>query len=199
MMIRDCNNYIAEYADEYVVKGKTIKRKGAYEYKMGWHQDHSALIVPMAAEAALVHGQDIRQFILNHEDVMDFMLRAKVPRSSILEWGRKRVANIVRYYVSTDGDILEKIMPAAGPIGKWKRANSITDAYYEAVLAEVGDDWDERIHTKNKSKYEERRTGINTGWTVMLCNNMEGVDPVDINYEFYIAEAMKLVVPVRGW
>jgi hypothetical protein len=193
MMIRDVNNYIAEYTD-----GK-LKRKGAYEYKMGWHQDHSALIVPMAAEAALVHGKDIREFITSHEDVMDFMLRAKVPRSSVLEWGRQRVANIVRYYVSTDGDILEKIMPAAGSVGQWKRANGLTDAYYEAVLAEVGDEWDERIHTKNKSKYEERRTGINTGWTVMLCNNMEGVIPVDINYEFYIAEAMKLVVPVRGW
>lgn len=200
MWIRDCNNYIAKYTDEYVVKGKDVKRKGAYEYKMGWHQDHSALVVPKAAEAALVHGRDIREFVTQHEDVMDFMMRAKVPRSSTLEWGRKRVANIVRYYVSTDGDILEKVMPAAGPIGIFKRANGIPDDWYNAVMAEIGPGvWDARVHTKNKSKYEERRMGINTGWTVMLCNDMTGFTPVDINYDFYIAEAMKLVVPVRGW
>jgi hypothetical protein len=194
MMIRDCNNYIAEGVD-----GK-LKRKGAYEYKMGWHQDHSALVVPKAAEAALVHGKDIREFIMSHEDIMDFMLRAKVPRSSTLEWGRKRVANIVRYYVSTDGDILEKVMPAAGPDGEYKRANGLTDDWYEAVMAEIGPGvWDARVHTKNKSKYEERRMGINTGWTVWLCNDLEGITTFDINYEFYIAEAMKLVVPVRGW
>lgn len=194
MMIRDVNNYIAEGTD-----GK-LKRKGAYEYKMGWHQDHSALVVPMAAEAALVHGKDIREFVMNHEDIMDFMMRAKVPRSSTLEWGRKRVANIVRYYVSTDGDILEKVMPAAGQDGEYKRANGIPDDWYHAVMAEIGPGvWDARVHTKNKSKYEERRMGINTGWTVMLCNDMTSVDVVDINYEFYIAEAMKLVVPVRGW
>ena len=177
-----------------------IKRKGRYEYKMGWHQDHSALIVPKAAEAALVHGKDIREYVTQHEDVMDFMMRAKVPRSSTLEWGGKRVANIVRYYVSTDGDILEKVMPAAGPNGQYKRANGLTDQMYQAVIDEIGPGvWDVRIHTKNKSKYEERRMGINTGWTVMLCNDMNGFEVVDINYEFYIAEAEKLVIPVRGW
>lgn len=174
-----------------------IKRKGAYEYDLGWHQNHSALIVPKAAEAALVRGEDIREFIMNHENVMDFMLRAKVPRSNILEWGGQRVPNIVRYYVSTDGDFLEKVMPAAGPIGDYKRANRITDSYFNQIKQEVGDEWDERIHTKNKSKYEERRTGFHTGYTVMLCNDMTKNSVVDINYEYYIKEANKLVEPLN--
>ena len=174
-----------------------IKRKGAFEYDLGWHQNHSQLVVPMAAEAALVHGKDIREFIENHEDVMDFMLRTKVPRSSQLEWGFKKVPNIVRYYVSTDGDILEKVMPPKGPEGAYKRANGLTDAYYEQILAEVGDEWDERIHTKNKSKYETRRTGYHTGYTVMLCNNLKGHTFADINYDYYINEAKKLVEPLR--
>ena len=191
MFIRDVNNYVAEG-----VNGK-LKRKGTYEYDLGWHQNHSQKVVAKAAEAALVHGKDIREFIMNHDNHMDFMLRAKVPRSNVLEWGGEKVANIVRYYVSTDGDFLEKIMPAAGPIGDYKRANKLTDYYFNMIKDEVGDEWDERIHTKNKSKYEERRTGFHNGYTVMLCNNMQENSVVDINYEYYIKETQKLVEPLR--
>jgi hypothetical protein len=196
MFIRDVNNYISEYTNG------DLKRKGAYEYNLGWHQNHSALIVPKAAEAALVHGKDIRTFIQNHHDIFDFFLRAKVPRSNVLEWGGKKVANIVRYFISNGGYKLEKIMPPAGPEGKFKKKNGINASYYADVLSEVGDNWDERIHTKNKSIYGERRAGINTGWNVELCNNLN-TDLSDlpgcvdwttcVNYEWYIKETEKLV------
>lgn len=189
-MVRDVNNYIAEYTDG------SLKRKGTYEYKLGWHQNHSQKVVSMAAEAALVHGQDIREFIMNHDNEMDFMLRTKVPRSMKLEWGFNKVPNIIRYYVSLDGDILEKVMPPKGPVGEYKRANKLTDTYFDQIKEEVGDEWDERIHTKNKSKYEIRRTGYHTGYIVMLCNNMNEHTITDINYEYYIKEAEKLVEPL---
>jgi len=193
MFIRDVNNYVAEYTD-----GK-LKRKGAYEYELGWHQNHSALIVPKAAEAALVHEVSIREFISSHDDPMDFMLRTKVPRSSMLEWGGERVANIVRYYISTEGKTLEKVMPPAGPEGAYKKKNGVPDHYYHQVLAEVGDAWDERIHTKNKSKYEERRMSINTGWLVTLCNDLRGfLDMDDLNIDWYVKEAEKLVLTLQG-
>lgn len=193
MFIRDVNNYIAEYTDG------NLKKKGAYEYKLGWHQNHSALVVAKAAEARLIRGVDIHDFIHGHDDYFDFFLRAKVPRDSILEWGGQRVSNIVRYYVSTQGNALEKVMPPKGTAGEYKRANKLTDEYFNRVMSEIGPGvWDERIHTKNKSIYEERRTGIHTGWTVRLCNNLNGVStsPGDINYEWYIKEAKKLVDPL---
>jgi len=249
MFIRDVNSYIAEKMDG------SLKRIGAYAHvtaeenpgtrELPWHKDWSARVVAKAAEAALVHGHDIRDFITNHDDVYDFFLRTKVPRNSSLEWGGQKVSNIVRYYISTDGDVLEKVMPAAGPAGVYKRANNLTDEYYNSVLRELGvvipadpyfsdieDDqlreikraefadsipYDERIHTKNKSVYEERRSGIHTGWNVMLCNNLppvisrvmsddfdgDGGDIADynqfrssINYEWYIKEAEKLVKPL---
>jgi hypothetical protein len=188
LFIRDCNNYIGEY------NGGGLKRKGAYEYELDWHQNHSALVVPKAVEAVLIRGEDVREFIENHEDVMDFMLRAKVPRDSIIEWGGDKVANIVRYYISTEGDILEKVMPAKGEPGQFKRANSLSDEYYNGVMEEIGMGvWDERVHTKNRSIYEERRSGINTGWTVRICNKLKGHTFADINYEWYIQEADKLI------
>lgn len=193
MMIRDCNNYVAEYT------GGKLKRKGAYDYDVGWHQNHSNLVVPKAAEAALVRGEDIREFITNHDDMFDFFLRTKVPRNSSLEWGGKTVQNIVRYYISTEGDTLQKVMPPAGPPGEYKRANKLTDQYYNSVMNEIGlGVWDERIHTKNKSKYETRISGINTGWTVQLCNRVDQgmVKPNDLNIEWYVKEAEKLVKPL---
>lgn len=212
MFIRDVNSYIAEKTD-----GK-LKRIGAYAHvtaeenpgtrELPYHKDWSARVVALAAEAALVHGVDVREFITTHTDVFDFFLRTKVPRSSTLEWGGKQVSNIVRYYISTGGQPLEKVMPPKGIAGEYKRANKLTDAYFNEVMAEIGNGvWDERIHTKNKSVYEERRVGINTGWKVQLCNNLtehlqcpEGdfhYSPYsDLNHEWYIKETEKLVKPL---
>lgn len=197
MVIKTVNDYIAEYPN-----GK-LKRKGSYEYVMGWHQNPSALVVPKAAEAALIHRQDIRLFINNHTDYMDFMIRAKVPRSSSLEWGGEKVANIARYYISTNGKPLEKVMPPPSPgkAGQYKKKNGITTQYYHKILAEIGDDWDDRIHTKNKSKYALRRTGINSGWLVTLCNDITDIhsikDMTGLNYDWYVKEAEKLVLPLQ--
>jgi len=208
MFIRDVNNYIAEYqeasSDVNDPNPRKLKRIGAYAYitaeedpgtrELPHHKDWSARVVAMAAEAVLVRGDDVRSFIENHEDVYDFMLRTKVPRGSILEWGGEKVPNIVRYYVSTDGDILEKVMPPKGVPGEFKRANSLTDFYYDQVMEEIGPGvWDERIHTKNQSIYEERRSGIHTGWNVRICNNLQGYTFGDINCEWYIQEVDKLI------
>ena len=120
MFIRDVNSYIAEYMD-----GK-LKRKGAYEYDLEWHQNHSALVVPKAAEKVLVEGAPIRETIENWPDKYDFMLRAKVPRSSylVIDYGdgEKQIQNTTRYYVAKGGGRLYKWMP---PLAKkpdqWRR------------------------------------------------------------------------------
>ena len=212
MFIRDVNNYIGEYED-----GK-VKRKGAYEYDLEWHQNHSMLIVPKAAEAALVHGKDIREFITNHPDIMDFMLRTKVGRSDQLilsdtMGNKKECQKITRYYISNEGGSLTKISPPAKghKVGSWKRATKLTDEYYEAVNLELetnvrsglgteldtnGLPWDERINTKNRSKYNIRRTSINAGHLVETCNNIHDADRTNINFEFYINETKKLVEPL---
>ena len=209
MFIRDVNSYMAEKTN-----GK-LKRIGAYAHvtaeedpgtrELPYHKDWSARVVAKAAEAALVRGEDIRAFITDHTDIFDFFLRTKVPRSSTLEWGGEQVSNIVRYFVSRTGKPLEKVSPPAGPAGHYKRANKLTDDYYNSVIAEVGEGvWDERIHTKNKSVYEERRIGICTGWNVEVCNDLDdlllppdgGDWTHDINIDWYVQEAEKLVKPL---
>lgn len=203
MFIRDVNSYVAEKQDGQ------LKRIGAYAHvtaeenpgtrELPYHKDWSARVVALAAEASLVRGVAIRDFITNHNDTFDFFLRTKVPRSSILEWGGQQVSNIVRYYISNDGKPLEKVMPAKGEVGEFKRANKLTDQYFDSVISEIGyGAWDDRIHTKNKSVYEERRIGVCTGWNVEVCNNLktQDVSMEDVNFEWYIKEAEKLVKPL---
>lgn len=193
MHIRDVNNYIAEYEGG-------VKRKGAYEYDgLDWNKNHSALVIKKAAEAYLVRGEDVESFIRNHDDHMDFMLRTKVPRSSRLVMVDdfqvdQPLQNICRYYVSEDGGELVKIMP---PVSETKPANKYVDdegnEYFATTKAE---------NTKYAKKYTfveevevpqpERRIGIETGWKCKPCNDINDYSG-NINYDYYIQEAMKLV------
>lgn len=147
MFIRDVNNYIAED-----MNGK-LKRKGAYEFKMQWHQNHSALVIPKAAQAVLIDGEDAEEFIRSHDDSMDFMLRAKVPRSSRLKLEMPNgqsypLQNITRFYASKTGGSLVKTMPP---------------------LAKKPGVW--------------RDIGILVGWNVWPCNNMiDATQPIDYDY-----------------
>lgn len=153
-----------------------LKRKGAYCYgdDLTWHQNYSSQVVAKAAEAALIHGKDITEFIVNHRDIYDFMLRTKVPRTSRLvltntqAWGDTDfpLQNITRYYVSTEGGALVKVMPPT-PTQVAKNPNA-----------------------------PDRRIGICVGWSVHPCNNIaDATAPIDFNY--YIQEARKLVDPLR--
>ena len=157
MIIRDVNNYLSVYTN-----GK-VKRKGAYQYEdLGWHQNQGGLVIPMAAEAFMLHGTKIEDFIKNHSNKYDFMLRTKVPRSSslvmVMEDGTEvQQQNICRYYPCKLGGKLVKIMPP---------------------LEEGG---------------ELRRLSLDKEWNVKTCNNVNDFSD-DVDYEYYISEALKLVV-----
>lgn len=178
MMAANVNNYIA------VFESGDVKRKGAYEYKdLDWHKNQSALVIKMAAVHQLLGKGDAAEFIRNHKDEYDFMLRTKVPRSSklILEVEddvtgipqEVPLQNICRYYPSVQGGKLVKIMP---PLASWQpgglKADGSTDDGY-------------------------RRLSIDKEWNVTPCNNM--VDfKWGVNYDYYIAEAQKLIDAIMG-
>lgn len=116
MFLRDVNNYIGEYEDG------SVKRKGAYEWGVGWHQNAGGLVIPKVAEKVLLEGAPIRETVENWPDKMDFMLRVKVPRSSRLLWGEEQVQNTCRYYIARGGRPLAKVMPPlARKPGEWRR------------------------------------------------------------------------------
>lgn len=140
MYIANVNNYIS------VTESGKVKTKGAYEVmpydQLGWHKNHSAMVIPKAVLAHLTEGEDYEEFIRLHEDKYDFFLRTKVPKSSrlVLEMEDGDVQeqqNICRYYpVKKAGGKLIKIMPPLNGNTEW------------------------------------RRMGIDTDWNVATCNNI---------------------------
>lgn len=169
MWIRDVNNYIAQKAKD----GK-LKRKGAYLHTrpwepnpdLDWSKDHSKLIVPKAAEAALVHGVDVRDFIMSHKDARDFMIRQRAPRGSkfVLNYyggPDYQISNTVRYYVAKTGPKLTKVMP---PL-------------------------------YHKGKTEPRRIDVESEYVIGDCTHSLNADLTNINYDYYVREAEKLVKP----
>ena len=196
MFIRDVNNYISETMD-----GK-LKRKGAYWYPLcekdydgWWNKDFSNLASKKAAEKMMTDSWPIESAIRVVTDPFDFMLRCKVPRSSQLFIGDTKQLNTVRYYVSKTGEAMRKVSPPKGESGQFKRKNKLSDEYFEGVMKEIGKNkWDERVHTKNKSKYETRTIGVQTGWNVKQCNVATDFDWSDLDWDYYIREAKKIVI-----
>lgn len=108
MHIRDVNSYLAQDVD-----GK-VKRVGAFEYKLDWWQDHSAIAVARATEAAILHRRDPAEFLRDHlqVDPWDFLIRERAKnRKDRLTWGGMPLQRTSRFYVATDGAPIHKIMP----------------------------------------------------------------------------------------
>lgn len=171
MFIRDVNHYIAQYMDG------SLKRKGAYQTEepgkrrpLGWHQDMGAMIVPMAAEAALVHGIDIADFITRNTEPFNFMRCTRLKGKTRLQLDGIEHQKNTRYYFSrTGGAEFMKIM--------------------KPLPAQL---------KKNPQAPDRRITvGGTKGWTVTECNNMDSFDPTNLDYTWYIEEARKLVEPLQ--
>jgi len=205
MWIRDVNNYVAETPD-----GK-LKQKGAYWHPdplnfaesistagpPAWHKDFNPTVVTRAAVAAMTQGIEPEAFMRAQHDPFEFVCRVKVDRASKLIWGGKQVQSTSRYFVARNGHTMKKISPPKDPatLGHFKRANKLTDAYFNSVIAEIGlDVWDERIHTKNKSRVTIRETAIQAGQQLVVCNDIDDFDFTNLNLDWYVNEAKKLII-----
>lgn len=227
MCIRDVNSYIAVnhhhqfdlgddgiwFLNETKECKPKVKRIGAYAYvraaeqsstrEVPWHKNHSSLVIKKAAEAALVRNENIEQFIRNHNDIHDFMLRAKVPRSCQLVGVRngtdEPMQRITRYFIAKDGVSLIKIMPPTqkqrdnwNTVPHWQHVD--TGAHKCAKKAPSGK-WMQVPPPSPEPP--DRRIGIDSKWLAVECNMMSDEPWKEfINYDYYIGEARKLVDPL---
>jgi hypothetical protein len=211
MWIRDVNNYIAEPVTPFGQNEPPhYKQKGAYwhpdpfNYAESiskasppcWYKDLGNIVSIRAANAAMIHGIDPAVYIRAHTDPFDFMCRVKVDRASKLYLGGVPIQSTTRYYVATNGAPMIKISPppAGHAIGQWKRAPRVSKAEYDRVMAETGGQWDERVCTKAKTKYDNVTTAIQAGWQIAECNDTRSFRFDNVNYDYYIAEARKLII-----
>ena len=228
MAVRDVNNYLAvtkPYVDKNgKLKPPKVKRIGAYAHErasenpgtreLPWHKDHGGVVIAKAADAALVRGHNIEQFIRSHikTNPLDFMMRTKVNRNDglVLEtpvkWGDDVVSTkseslqkINRYYASKKGGYLIKILEP-------------TDAQKADWL--VKPHWRHKVNGQHKMSKKApsglyvrcepptpepplRRIGVDSGQMVTMCNELDTYEftlideLVDINY--YVKKTRKLV------
>ena len=145
-----------------------ITHKGAYEYAFedsnNWAKDFSARVIAKAAEAFLVHGTPIDEFIHEYEDTYDFFMRAKTPggstlvcRDSLLGGEDVPLQKVTRYYASLDGVSLIKIMPP---------------------LAKAPEHW--------------REIRINKSEAVTIINDTVTIDRDTIDFDYYIQKVKEI-------
>lgn len=154
MIIKDVNNYLAQYIDGY------IKYKGCFEIDKELHKDGSMRIVPIAVKKYFIDGIDPRETIENHKNIYDFCLRMKVNATS--------TGTIT--HIETLGEI------ETTPLSKNTR-------YYIS----------NRGGQLNKQFSKKRKSGVNVGYAVTIFNEYVEKKDYDINYDFYVAEAYKII------
>ena len=210
MWISDVNTYLAEPVTPFGQNTPPVyKQKGRLWHPdtlnyaesisecqpPAWHKDLGNVVSIKAAIAAMVHGIDPAAYIRCHTDPFDFMCRVKVDKASNLLLGGVPIQRTTRYYVAINGAPLTKVSPppAGHSIGEFKRANGVTKMEYDRVMRETGGQWDERVCTKNKSRYDMNTTGIEAGWKIAECNDSRNFRFDNVNYDYYVAEAKKLI------
>ncbi len=196
MWIRDVNNYISE-----TMEGK-LKRKGAYwypitedDYEGSWNKDFSNLASKMATEKVMTHSWPVETALRLITDPFDFMMRYKATGASKLYIGEEEQQKTVRYYIAVNGQPMKKVSPPKGELGQYKRKSKLDDKFFNEVMSQIGKDvWDERIHTKNKSKYVIVETSVQAGWLVKQCNVATDFNWADVDWKYYIEESKKIIV-----
>jgi hypothetical protein len=228
MHIRDVNNYIAvPYDKPPKFKGAYV-HTGAHEKngELGWHQKHSALVIKKAATAAILNNIPVREFITNHPDIFDFFLLAKVGKKDQLqlrhdiEWNGitvfenqvfEELQSTSRYLITNTGHKLVKLMPAI------KRRTPKVSMYLPGWVSKKITGRNKNLEVSTPYEYENaikagyktkdggvydmgpiRQFGIDKDYLVTIYNTVSDFDMYDINYNYYITEAEKLVNGVIG-
>lgn len=116
MVIRDVNNYSAQYTID-----KKIKHKGAFEIEKELHKDPSMKIVPFALQQYFFLGIPVKETIENHTNIYDYCLRLKLNSAFSGEYNyishengfpERKILNLsknTRYYISNKGGAIYKI------------------------------------------------------------------------------------------
>ncbi len=189
---RDINNYITLKED-----GK-CKFKGCFEIDKELHKDPSQRIVAIALKEYFINNISVSDTIINHTDVFDFCCVDKKKGDAKLQsWtydksGNKEIqklGKVVRYYVSNKGSQLMKILP---PLAK----NTITKTEIHKQKVDKAQinlfDFVEDVQV-----IKNREANLKKNQYCIVFNRYIKQDKYDINYEYYIEQAEKIIKQIN--
>ncbi|WP_193311058.1 hypothetical protein [Poseidonibacter ostreae] len=143
------------------------KKIGAYKYNLAWNQNHSSLVVQKAVEAYLIKGIKIEDFIYNHRNKYDFLLNFKATKN--IDLVLEKIYSLQKSYMPLPNTIRYFISRNGYPLKK--------------ILPALNKDSQQRV------------IGINVGYKVELCNNIEDFSYEFLDFDYYVKEAYKLIEP----
>lgn len=151
-----------------VYESGDIKYKGCFEIDKEFHKDPSMRIVPIVVKEYFINNIPVEKTIKNHTDIYDFCLRLKTNSKS---------TPIFRHIVN------DKIVD--------DKLDRTTRYYISKSSKNSG--------TLLKDFGNNRMSGVNVGYSVTLFNKYElkNMEDYNIDYNFYIAEARKIINAVE--
>lgn len=166
MVIRDVNNYLAEYTNG------DVKLKGCFEYDKPWHKNHSMKIVAKALEKYFVEGIPVEETIDNTTDIHDFFICFKAAKGYTMKErfydeiskgiGERKIQKTNRYLVTLHGSKLLK------SIVKWndkKGRDELKETYLQAdYLCTIYNEYDPELSIESYN--------INKDFYVKECNKI---------------------------
>lgn len=174
MHIRDVNNYIAVYADG------SIKTKGCFEIDPDFHKNSSQRIVPIAMANYYVNGISVRKTIENHLSNEDYTIGpSTIKNYGIFDFCIGRKASTSTYVFTEEG----------------KENIELNDKVIRFYVA------------KNKGRLYKRyvkgkRVGgiekVVSGWNSQLYMDHIEQENYNVNFEYYINEATKIIKNIKS-
>ena len=191
--------------------------------ELDWNKNHSSLIVKKAAVKAILEGVPVDRFIRNHDNIYDFFKVISVGKRDGVQtrynvmWEGKVIATdkinehhnrVTRYLVSDIGLKLTKTMPPLRrrtnnvdmifPLWRSKKDTGCNKNLKVTSLIEYEIARQKGYKTKDGGTYEIGKLRMFEVAKDMLCtvHDKVGSDKAsdyDINYDYYIGEAEKLV------
>lgn len=168
LFLRDCNNYCG------VFKSGKIKLKGAFEIDVEFHKNRSQRIVQIAVKRYFVNNVPVEETVKNHLKVGNY---GKIENQGIYDFciGKKIQSNQHYTLEKEDGELIR----------------TVDDKVIRFYVSSNGD--------YLKKNYSDGRKEITVGGNkvTMFMDYYDSKD-YDINYDYYINEAQKIIFEVDG-
>ena len=88
-----------------------IEKKGMFITETSLGKGLAPVVIPKAVINYFLTGESVKDYIYNDKDIKDFLMSQNVDKKFKVEYGRKIIQRINRFYASTNGYYLFKINP----------------------------------------------------------------------------------------
>lgn len=170
---RDVNHYIAVYSN------KNGKFKGAYEIDKDFHKDNSQRVVKLAVANYVINKISVRESVKNHLLGGDYIFGEETYKNyGIFDFCIGKKASVSNYTLITEGEqnieIKDKVL-----------------RFYVANTRK------KLLKNYTKGKKAGSFQAIVKGWNIEMFMDYVKKENYNINYEYYIQEANKLITPIE--